>query len=201
VISIAESKRKLQKELTRKHILETAIIEFARNGFVNTRTLDIATAANISHGSLFAHFPTMDDLLVASVEEFGSRICSRLHDEVSKKTSLSELLQAHLNGISAYEDFYTRLILERRLLPEGVRNTYISIQSTISFHIGLAAEQERKEGKIKSIPIHMMFNQWVGILHYYLCNGDLFEPNGSVIKTYGKDILQNYLLLIKTESN
>ncbi|KXL51707.1 HTH-type transcriptional regulator AcrR [Anaerotignum neopropionicum] len=195
---MAESKRKIQKELTRKHILDTAIKKFGHNGFVKTRTLDIATAANISHGSLFAHFPTMDDLMTSAIEEFGNRLCTRLHDEVSKKQSLPDILQAHLNGILDFEDFYTHLIIERRLLPESAKNTYIVIQSTISFHIGLAAEKEIQQGKIKNMPLHMLFNAWMGMIHYYLSNGDLFQQNGSIIKAYGPELLANYLLFIKS---
>ena len=72
------------------------------------------------------------------------------------------------------------------------------IQSTISFHIGIAAKIEMEQGIIRKQPVHLIFNTWIGLIHYYLTNGDLFSPNGSVLKEHGKELLHHYINLIKT---
>lgn len=193
-----ETKRQLQKNSTRKHLIEIAINKFGENGIIATRTSDIAKAAEVSHGTVFAHFPTQEELLTAVIEEFGARITQRLHELADTNCSLYEVLNAHLTGLIEFEPFYTRLIIERRLLPESVRNTYIMIQSTISFHINIAAQKEIKQGIIRKIPIHLIFNTWMGLIHYYITNGDLFSHNGSVLKQYSEELLQHYMNLIKT---
>lgn len=192
-----ETKRQIQKNLTRKHLIEIAINKFGENGITTTRTADIAQAANVSHGTLFAHFPTQEELLTAVTEEFGIRITQRLHELVNTNSSFFEVLQAHLIGLIEFEPFYTRLVIERRLLPESVRNTYIMIQSTISFHISIAAQKEMEQGIIRKIPMHLIFNTWMGLIHYYITNSDLFSTNGSVLKQYGDELLQHYMNLIK----
>ncbi|MCB2360619.1 TetR family transcriptional regulator [Clostridium estertheticum] len=49
-----ENKRQKQKKLTRKHLIEVAIKQFGENGILKTRTSDIAKAADVSHGTVFA---------------------------------------------------------------------------------------------------------------------------------------------------
>jgi TetR/AcrR family transcriptional regulator, acrEF/envCD operon repressor len=193
---MVETKRQKQKNLTRKHLIEIAIQQFGENGIIATRTADIAKTANVSHGTVFAHFSTQEELLIAVIEEFGIRITQRLHKLLDIDGNLSEVLQAHLTGLSEFEQFYTRLIIERRLLPESARNTYIMIQSTISFHISIAAEKEIEQGIIRKLPMHLIYNTWIGLIHYYLTNGDLFVPNDSVLKQYGDELLRHYMSLI-----
>lgn len=191
-----ETNRQKQKKLTRKHLLETALKLFGENGMIATKTADIAKAAKVSHGTVFAHFSTQEELLNSVIEEFGTRIAKRLHQLVDTNSSLTEVLHGHLTGLTEFENFYTRLIIERRLLPESARNTYIMIQSTISFHISAAAEKEIKEGNIHEMPIHLLYNTWIGLVHYYLINSDLFSPNDSVLKQYGEELFNHYMSLI-----
>lgn len=193
---MSETKRQKQKNLTRKHLIEVAIKQFGENGIIATRTADIAKIANVSHGTVFAHFSTQEELLIAVIDEFGGRITQRLHELLDINSSLSEVLQAHLTGLCEFEQFYTRLIIERRLLPESVRDTYIMIQSTISFHISIAAEKEIKQGIIRKLPMHLIYNTWIGLIHYYLSNSDLFSPNDSVLKQYGDELLRHYMSLM-----
>ncbi|WP_055669269.1 TetR/AcrR family transcriptional regulator [Desnuesiella massiliensis] len=193
---MSETKRQKQKALTRKHLTEIAIKQFGENGIIATRTSDISKAANVSHGTLFAHFSTQEELLIAVIEEFGTRITQRLHELVDTNSSLYEVLEAHIKGLIEFEPFYTRLIIERRLLPASASNTYIIIQSNISFHIGKAAEKEIDKSVIRKIPIHLIFNTWISLVHYYLTNGDLFSSNGSILKQYGDELLHHYISLI-----
>ena len=194
---MSETKRHKQKILTRKHLIEIAIKQFGENGIIATRTADISNAAGVSHGTIFVHFSTQEELLIAVIEEFGTRITQRLHELVDTNISLFEVLQAHITGLIEFEPFYTRLIIERRLLPESVCNTYIIIQSTISFHISIAAERGMQQGNIRNFPIHLIYNTWIGLIHYYITNSDLFSPNGSVLTQYSDELLQHYMKLIK----
>ncbi|MBW9154486.1 TetR/AcrR family transcriptional regulator [Clostridium estertheticum] len=194
---MSETKRQKQKILTRKHLIEIAIKQFGENGIIATRTADIARAAGVSHGTIFSHFSTQDELVITVIEEFGTRIIQRLHELVDTNSSLFEVLQGHINGLIEFEPFYTKLIIERRLLPESVCNTYIMIQSTISFHISIAAEKEMEQGTIRKMPIHLIYNTWIGLIHYYITNSDLFSPNGSVLKQYSNELLQHCMNLLK----
>lgn len=190
---MAGTRRRTQKDQTRRHLIEVALEQFAQEGLTTTRTADIANAAGVSHGTVFAHFPTQEVLVTAVIEEFGARVSTRLHELAAGSTGLRDVLAAHLQGLKEFEAFYARLVIERRLLPESAQSTFTLIQSSISFHISQAAGKEMEEGTIHPWPIHLLFNTWVGLLHYYLANGDLFAPEGSVLERYGEELLNHYV--------
>ncbi|MNN41000.1 HTH-type transcriptional repressor KstR2 [compost metagenome] len=194
-----ENKRNVQKELTRKKLIEVAIKLFGDNGILNTKTIDISKEAGVSHGTVFSHFKTQEELLDTVIEEVGDRIVSKLQELIDVKGGLEEILKAHINGLIEFEKFYTRLIIERRLLPESASNIYVIIQSSISFHIGEVLKEEIAEGKIIDTPIHLLFNSWVGLIHYYLTNGDLFTNDGSILNNYSQDLINHYIKLIKVK--
>ena len=64
-------KRTEQRQRTRQHLIETALALFEARGVAATRTLDVAEAAGVSHGTVFAHFPTREALVEAAVAELG----------------------------------------------------------------------------------------------------------------------------------
>jgi AcrR family transcriptional regulator len=181
-------KRTLQKEQTRHHLLNMAYGEFARKGFLATRTLDIATAAGVSHGALFVHFPTKEELSVKVIDEFGMRVGTKLKRLATGKKTAREVLAAHLETIEEYESLYTYLVTEGPLLPRPVRNRIFMIQSGLAHYL-----EKTLQGSETSIPIHFLLNSWLGLLHYYLTNRDMFAPGKSVIATCGKDLLNHFI--------
>lgn len=191
-----KSHRQIQKEQTHKQIIEAAIHEFAKSGLLNARTQDIAKNAGISHGALFAHFPTRDTLLTAALDEFDFRVNRRLHELVTNQSTIRAVLAAHLQGLEEFEAFYTRLVIEGRLLPEPTRHHLVTIQSAVAFHLIQAFESEVAAGTIRPMPAHLFFNTWMGLIHYYLSNGDLFAPDESVLARYGQILIEHFLNII-----
>ncbi|SHJ37402.1 TetR/AcrR family transcriptional regulator [Lutispora thermophila] len=191
--------RKIQKLNTRKKIIETAYKVFSEKGFSVPSSI-IAKEAGVSHGSIFAHFPTINDLLVSLLSDFGDKMGARLHVLAKKTDSVENLLKEHLKVLKEYETFYSRLISEINILPDEAKNTFAIIQSTVAFHFASVIECEIEKGTVKKLPIHMLFNTWLGLVHYYLLNKDFFsESNESVIERYSSELLSTYLNLIKNE--
>jgi AcrR family transcriptional regulator len=196
---MSEPTRKAQKQNTREKVVEAAYGEFVRRGILSTRTDDVAAAAGVSHGTVFAHFKTQEALVSAVIAEYCGRIAVRTHELASGGCTVRAILKAHLAGIAEYEPFYTRLAVELRLLPEECRAVWVSLQSAVSFHLSHAAEREMEEGRIKRVPIHFLFNAWMGLVTYYLSNGDLFAPEGNVVKRYGDELLDNFMKLLNNK--
>jgi hypothetical protein len=46
------------------------------------------------------------------------------------------------------------------------------------------------------MPMHLLFNTWIGLVHHYMVNRDLFAPEGSVIARRGKELLDHYMGLL-----
>ena len=192
-------KREIQKERTRRKIIAAALGQFAKTGITVTRTEDIARAAGVSHGTVFMHFPTLEALISAAVMEFGECVSMRMHELAEGDACLRDILEAHIKGLAEYEEFYSRLIAERTLLPKSAEYAFIMIQSSASFHISRAAAKEIDEGSVAAYPMHLLFNTWIGLIHYYMQNRDLFAPGGSVLWRYGKELTGHYMNLISTK--
>lgn len=188
---MSKTARQAQKDKTRKLIIETAYALFSEKGIMNTRVSDIAQAAGLSHGAIFVHFQSLEALIEETVEVYGQKIAQRTHTLAQSCEDTEQFLRAHLEAIRECEPFYTRLVLENRMLPQGVRYSWIGIQSAVSLHFNRVAE---KEGKNSSeLPGYMLFNLWAGLVHYYIANGDLFAPQGSVIERCGEDMIKSYM--------
>ncbi|MEV0614381.1 helix-turn-helix domain-containing protein [Nonomuraea sp. NPDC050404] len=56
---------------TRERLLRAAADTFAERGYDGTRVADIAAAAGVSNGALYAHFGSKADLLLAALREHG----------------------------------------------------------------------------------------------------------------------------------
>ena len=58
---------------TRERLLRAAAEVFAERGYGGTRVVDIAAAAGVSNGALYAHFGSKAELLVAALRAHGRR--------------------------------------------------------------------------------------------------------------------------------
>jgi len=184
--------RQLKKEQTKALLINTAFDIFSSQGFLNTRMSDIATAAGVSHGTVFLHFNTQEEFIAEVVNHFCNKIAFRTHELSESSSSLKELLSAHLDAISEYEAFYTRLVIENRMLSQEVRDTFIIVQSAISLHFSKVLKKSSK-----SFPSpELLFNMWIGFIHHYLLNGDIFAPEGSVIAAYKATLTDSFTSLL-----
>src|ERR1700758_4919387 len=65
-------------EETRERLLLAAADVFARRGYDGARVADIAAAADVSSGALYAHFGSKAELLVAALRRHGRRLLAEL---------------------------------------------------------------------------------------------------------------------------
>ncbi len=186
--------RQMQKEKTKQKLIETAFKVFSQKGIMSTRISDIAKEAGVSHGAVFVHFASQEMLIAEVISVYGHKIATRTHQMAEEDACLADVLRAHIDVLSEYEPFYTRLVLENRLLPTVARDTWVTIQSAVSFHFSQAVKREW--GNETPIPVHMLFNIWMGLVHYYISNSDLFAPKGSVLSRCGGELMDAYLKLI-----
>ncbi len=191
--------RQLQKEQTRTALLKAAYDVFSSQGIQAARMADIAQAAGVSHGTVFLHFPTQERLVAEVLDTYCGEIARDTHLSAVTCRTLREFLEAHVAGISRHEPFYTRLVIENRLLPQEARDAWTGLQSAVSFHFSQVLERERAEAFVEGeteMPLSLLFNTWMGLIHYYLGNGDLFAPEGGVLRRHGQTLTNHYLKLI-----
>lgn len=188
-------RRAEQKAQSKEHILRIAYEEFAKHGIVGTATLKIAKLAKISHGSIFFHFPNREALVLAVIDEFGKRLAEVLYETAPACQSIKDLLLCHVNVLEEFEPFYTHLVTESALLPAAIRNRIFLIQSGLATYLDKQLEREIRAGKLRPIPLPMLMNTWVGLLHYYLANKERFANGPSVLKEQ-KNHLVDFIISI-----
>ncbi len=76
---------------TRERLLRAAADVFAERGYDGTRVADIAAAAGVSNGALYAHFASKAELLVAALRTHGRQLLAELF-AADPDRSITELL-------------------------------------------------------------------------------------------------------------
>ena len=66
--------RQEQKIQTREKLIRVSTEVFSKKGIFSTKTLDVAKASKVSHGTVFSHFSTKEELLIAVIDEVGRKI-------------------------------------------------------------------------------------------------------------------------------
>jgi AcrR family transcriptional regulator len=154
----------------------------------------IAQKAGLAHGSIFVHFPTRENLQLAVLERFAQEFGGKLHKLSVSNCGITELLYAHIGILEKHEPFYKKAISEISSLPDETKTLLVSVQSIMSHHFGAVIKREQKT--IKDIPLHMLFNTWIGLVHYYLQNSELFAPGASVLKRCKNELVASFVSLI-----
>lgn len=199
------STRQEQKEATRVRLVNAAMALFARKGIAGTTTADIAKSIQMSHGNVFVHFPRRDDLVVAVIDEFGRRLSTEFRQAMvrdsqrdsNRELKLRALLQAHLKVLAEFEPFYARLVTEAPMLPPKVRSTLFMLHATVSLRMFMALERERKLGRARKIEQPLLFATWIGLVHHYVINRDMFTNGDSVIAVMGDTLVQHFMALVR----
>ena len=191
-----KSKRQMQKELTKEKIINSAFEICSENGFA-VSTDAIAKHAGVAHGTIFTHFPKADVLLSCLVRKFGDSIEKTLSDVSLSWGGIDEFLEFHVGILEEYEQFYSKLIAETTSLPKDAQSVIHNIQSSFESRFSEVITRGVEEKVIRRLPANILFNTWVGLLHYYMQNKERFAPGGSVLKRYKKQLIFTFCELIR----
>ncbi len=96
---------------TRERLLRAAADVFARRGYDGTRVADIAAAAGVSNGALYAHYASKADLLVAALHTHGRRMLADMFASDPDR-SITDLLLLIGQGLLRPRDARGALVIE-----------------------------------------------------------------------------------------
>jgi AcrR family transcriptional regulator len=119
-------------------IFKSAIELFAKKGYANTSTKEIAENAGVSEGSIFKKFKNKEELLFSILNPLSRNILPKIVSEFSEET-----LQTHYDSV---RDFVSTLIHNRNIfVKENVNVIKIFVDEFIY-------DLKIREKMIKSIP-------------------------------------------------
>ncbi len=188
--------RQHRKRDTFERLVRSAHAQFCEHGIAAARVTDIAKAASVAHGTAFSHFPTREALVSTVISRYAGQIALRLHALAASDTDLRTILEAHLQGLCEHEAFYARLVAETPSMDADTRSTVTGIQSAIASHIASAYRRGVQDGRFRAMPEAFVFNLWIGMIHHYLVNRDLFAPNDSVLQQHGPQLMERFVSLL-----
>lgn len=115
--------------MTRDEILSAAAGIISAKGFDATSMQDIATAVNLQKASLYYHFASKQEILLALLDNALSILTSRLEvvreAELPASEKLRQAMVAYLDIISAQQNLAAVLLLEYRSLPPNLRQQHV----------------------------------------------------------------------------
>lgn len=119
--SASPASRAPRQDNRRQQLLDVAARLFRERGFHVTSMRDIAREVGMLSGSIYYHFPSKEEMLLAVYEEGLRHIAERVDDAVAKRDTAWERLEAgctaHLEALLELSD-YTQVMI-RVLPPEG----------------------------------------------------------------------------------
>ncbi|HVR50306.1 MAG TPA: TetR/AcrR family transcriptional regulator [Pseudorhodoferax sp.] len=136
-------------------LLDAAARLFARRGYAATSMRDIAVEVKMLSGSLYYHFPSKEELLIAvyqaGVLELEKAAVEAVERETDPWARLEALCKAHLETVLRDSDYAQVLI---RVLPDDIpqaanrlrelRDTYEQVFRTVVAQLPLSAGTDRR---------------------------------------------------------
>ncbi|MCI6737889.1 MAG: TetR/AcrR family transcriptional regulator [Intestinibacter sp.] len=169
----------------RKKILETSIDLFAKNGYSNTSTSEIAKIAGVAEGTIFKHFGTKENLLLSSITPF-------IFEYVLPEMVI-DFKNVDVNEVyTDFRSFIHNLIYERfNFLNENYKVA----------HVLFAEVLYREELRVQIIDTLMptIMDNFNHILDYFKSKKMIKEdiPNGFIVRTIlanmGGYVVQKYI--------
>lgn len=152
-------RQRLPAEVRIKHILHAALEEFSRHGFSAARMEDIAQAAGMSKGGLYAHFPSKESLLHTLLRHV---IEAPLHDALhwwpSGAQSLEDLVNAYVDhNLAKLTDpailpTIRLLLAEAPRLPESMQDWHKALMRTHTANHQRLLQRAVDEGFLPTLP-------------------------------------------------
>lgn len=150
-------------------ILEAAIESFSEKGFAATSTSEIAKKAGVAEGTIFRHYKTKKDLLMAIVVPTWSKLVAPF----LAKSFVKEVFE---NKYESYEDFLRVLIKNRYSFAKK----HIPIVKIFLQEIGYQAEFKEQVSKIFTEHVLKKFED---IVEHFQAKGELINiPPQTVIR-------------------
>jgi AcrR family transcriptional regulator len=102
--------RERKKQKTREAIIRVALELFAERGYEHTTIAEIADAVEVAPRTIFAYFPSKEDILFSDLSEIQERLTHALRERPEGATALDALREFILESLTPGR---TRLLRQR----------------------------------------------------------------------------------------
>lgn len=165
-----ENRRKKTAEERRQDILEAALIVFTQKGFNGSTTAEIARAAGVAEGTIFRHFATKKELLIAVLKPKvldGIIYLDKEHNKDNPVEFFRCFLRNRLELIKENDGLFRFMFAEaqyhrevREALFKGILEQGISI-------VKPWFEKGVEQGVFRPVPFLSLMRSFMGMVMFY----------------------------------
>lgn len=166
---MAEIIQKSDKQTPKqKKIIEAAISLFAEKGYSNTATAEIAKLAGVAEGTIFKHYGTKENLLLAIMVPFLKELFPSMVDElfeelmidnnISFEEFLRKFLKNRINFLLDNREIF-QVFIKEMIYREELKNELVPyIFEQASPRLGKVIDVFQKRGEVIDLPISQIKN-------------------------------------------
>jgi AcrR family transcriptional regulator len=155
----------------RQALVAAAARLFRQRGYEGTTVRDVARECGVQSGSLFYHFRSKEDLLVAvmldGMEQFAAAACRPLDATQSPRDRLRALFLGHLMALHGGGDEQAVVIYEWRSLPPAARRRVIRRRDRVEAVWREALDAARAAGLVEG-DLRLLRLSMLGALNWTL---------------------------------
>jgi AcrR family transcriptional regulator len=180
------------RERRRQEILDAAAKLFARHGYSDTDTQDLADKLGVAKGTLYRYFPTKRDLFLAAVD----RVMRRLKEQIDASiVGIAEPLDRIARAVREYlvffaenPDFVELLIQERAQFKDRKKPTYFEHREANLERWRAMYRDMIAKGRVRTVPVERITDVF-GQLMYGTIFINYFRGTQKSPAEQAKDIL------------
>lgn len=183
---------------TRRNILEKTQELLLQYGSLNTSTKMIADHSSISHGTLFLHFETKENLFNILLSSNVAKFEQSLKSECNVNDKPLILVGKMLDVIALYENLLSRVYKDEAFLSDGFVKCIESYENLLK-NILLDNYRKHSTRKISIVDAFVIIDAFLAQLRFYLIKKEYSVHNVSVIKQRKGRIIKLYNILFGDE--
>ncbi|MGC5324838.1 TetR/AcrR family transcriptional regulator [Brevibacillus sp. SYSU BS000544] len=177
-----------------RNILSASIKLFASKGFHATSTSEIAKEAGVAEGTIFRHYKSKKDILIATVAPLIIKFAApfvlkdvRRIFEFAEEQHFEEVVKAlYRNRLELVEHSvnHARILLQEAFFHDEIREAIIqTFFKQAQQIIGKVIERKIELGELRPLPVdvifRVIFSQMIGIvIHRYIIAPEQFDDEG-----------------------
>lgn len=132
----------VKKETKRKHILESAFNLFLKNGYINTKIIDIAVSAGIGKGTVYEYFASKDEILLELINLNIKCEFEKLSCDIENANDLRSKLKVFLDFELSFLKTYGKYAVEMKQYMVDSASSQLSKEICNAIFELLSMEQE-----------------------------------------------------------
>ena len=161
--------KRLRDSARREEILDAATFLFAKQGYTETDTQQLADELGVGKGTLYRYFPSKRELFLAAADRGMRRLCESIDASVSAiqdpPERIAQVVRSYLTYFAEHPELCELLIHERALFKDREKPTYIKHREAHRDRLREMYRNYIAQGQIRNIDVDQLLDVFGDLLY------------------------------------